>query len=36
MNRGRRGDKIFTEDRDYAAFIDLLKEIVDDYNEISK
>ena len=32
MNRGRRGDEIFTEDKDYAAFIDLLKEIVDDYN----
>jgi len=32
MNRGRRGDEIFTEAEDYAAFIDLLKEIVDDYN----
>jgi len=32
MNRGRRGDEIFTEAKDYTAFIDLLKEIVDDYN----
>ena len=32
MNRGRRGDEVFTEAEDYAAFIDLLKEIVDDYN----
>jgi len=31
MNRGRRGDEIFTDDRDYAAFIDLLKEIIEDY-----
>ena len=32
MNRGRRGDEIFMEVKDYNAFIDLLKEIVDDYN----
>ena len=32
MNRGRRGDEIFTDVKDYRAFIDLLKEIVDDYN----
>jgi len=32
INRGRRSDKIFTEAKDYAAFIDLLKEIVDYYN----
>ena len=31
MNRGRRGEEIFTDDKDYAAFIDLLKEINDDY-----
>ena len=32
MNRGRPGDEIFSEVKDYAAFIDLLKEIVEDYN----
>ena len=32
MNRGRRGDVIFYEDKDYVTFIDLLKEIVEDYN----
>jgi len=32
MNRGRRGDEIFTEAKDYDFFIDLLKEIVDDYH----
>ena len=32
MNRGRRGDVIFCEDKDYVTFIDLLKEIVEDYN----
>ena len=31
MNRGRRGEEIFTDDKDYTAFIDLLKEIVEDY-----
>ncbi len=31
MNRGRRGDEVFTEVRDYKAFIDLLKEIGEDY-----
>ena len=30
MNRGRRGDEIFSEDKDYVAFIDLLKEIGED------
>jgi putative transposase len=32
MNRGRRGDEIFCEDKDYVTFIDLLKEIAEDYN----
>ena len=32
MNRGRRGDEIFTEAKDYVAFIALLKETVEDYN----
>ena len=32
MNRGRRGDEIFTEAKDYLSFIDLLKEIAEDYN----
>jgi len=32
MNRGRRGDDIFCEDEDYVTFIDLLKEIAEDYN----
>ena len=32
MDRGRRGDVIFYEDKDYVTFIDLLKEIVEDYN----
>ena len=32
MNRGRRGDAIFSKDKDYIAFIDLLKGIVEDYN----
>ena len=32
MNRGRRGDKIFREDGDYKAFVNLLKETVEDYN----
>ena len=32
MNRGRRGDEIFTGVKDCSAFIDLLKEIVDVYN----
>ena len=32
MNRGRRGDEIFCEDDDYVTFIDLLKEIAEDYN----
>ena len=32
MNRGRRGDEIFTKAEDYAAFIDLLRQIVEDYH----
>ena len=32
MNRGRRGDEIFTEAKDYLSFIDLLREIIEDYN----
>ena len=31
-NRGRRGEEIFTAKNDYNVFIDLLKELVDDYN----
>ena len=33
MNRGRRGDEIFCEDKDYVVFIDLLKEISDKTHE---
>ncbi len=32
MNRGRRGEAIFTGKNDYNAFIELLKELVEDYN----
>ena len=32
MNRGRRGDEIFTKAEDYAAFIDLLRQTVEDYH----
>ena len=32
MNRGRRGEEIFTGKNDYTAFIELLKELVEDYN----
>ena len=32
MNRGRRGEGIFTGKNDYNAFIDLLKELAEDYN----
>lgn len=32
MNRGRRGDEIFGECKDYVAFLDLLKGIVEDYH----
>ena len=32
MNRGRRGEDVFTGKKDYNAFIDLLKELVEDYN----
>jgi len=32
MNRGRRGDEIFWEDGDYKAFVNLLMEIVEDYD----
>jgi REP element-mobilizing transposase RayT len=32
MNRGRRGEKVFEGKNDYNAFIDLLKELVEDFN----
>jgi len=32
MNRGRRGEEVFSEKNDYTAFIDILKELVEDYN----
>jgi len=32
MNRGRRGEEIFAGKNDYHAFIELLKELVEDYN----
>jgi len=32
MNRGRRGEEIFTGKNDYTAFIELLKELGEDYN----
>ena len=32
MNRGRRGEEIFTGKNDYTVFIELLKELVEDYN----
>ena len=32
MNRGRRGEKVFEINNDYNAFIDPLKELVEDYN----
>ena len=32
MNRGRRGEEVFTGKNDYNAFIELLKELVEDYN----
>ena len=32
MNRGRRSEEIFTGKTDYNAFIELLKELVEDYN----
>jgi hypothetical protein len=32
MNRGRRGEKVFGGKNDYNAFIDLLKELAEDYN----
>jgi len=32
MNRGRRGEEIFTGKNDYNTFIELLKELVEDYN----
>jgi len=34
MNRGRRGEDVFTGKKDYNAFIDLLKELVEDYKRI--
>ena len=32
MNRGRRGEEIFKGKKDYEAFIDLLKDLVEDYH----
>jgi putative transposase len=32
MNRGRRGGKIFEGKNDYFNFVDVLKELVEDYN----
>ncbi len=32
MNRGRRGEKVFEGKNDYNAFIDLLKELVENFN----
>lgn len=32
MNRGRRGEDVFKAKKDYSAFIDLLKELVEDYS----
>ncbi len=32
MNRGRQSDEIFREDKDYVAFIDIPKKIVEDNN----
>jgi putative transposase len=32
MNRGRRGEKIFERKNDYFNFVDVLKELVEDYN----
>ena len=34
MNGGRRGENVFTGKKDYNAFIDLLKELVEDYKRI--
>jgi len=31
MNRGRRGESVFLETRDYSVFVELLKEVVDMY-----
>ena len=33
MNRGRRGDSVFLENRDYSMFVELLKEVVDMYTK---
>ncbi len=32
INRGRCGDTNFSEDKDYVAFVDLLKELVECYH----
>ena len=32
MSRGRRAEKVFEGKNDYNAFIELLKELVEDYN----
>ena len=34
MNRGRRGDSIFVQKKDYRLFIDLLEELADVYNAL--
>ena len=31
MNRGRRSEEVFEGEKDYDAFIDILKELVEDY-----
>ena len=31
MNRGRRGESVFLENRDYSMFVEILKEVVDMY-----
>ena len=32
MNRGRRGEKIYEGKQDYNTFIDILKDLVENYN----
>ena len=32
MNRGRRGESVFLEKRDYSMCVELLKEVVDIFN----
>ena len=33
MNRGRRGESVFLEKKDYSMFVELLKEVVDMYTK---